>query len=146
MGNSKLARFGIALIGLSMSATSFAVDYTQQVANQLMLIKLAGVAGGWVSTHNDRVSRLRHRGTDSFTLTLRKGLSYKLVSVCDNDCSDLDLTLYDENYNVISRDNDSSSTPIVEVTPKWTGTFHLQVRMYACSNNPCYYGISTFGK
>jgi hypothetical protein len=134
------------LMGLSISASILGGEYTDQVRVQLALIKLVGVADGWEETHNDKFDKLNNGQSDSFSFTLRKGTSYKVVSVCDNDCSDLDLTLYDENNNEISKDTSTDSMPIVEVSPKRTGKFSLEVKMYSCNSNPCYYGISILGK
>ena len=128
-------------------ATAFSAKaQTDEVKTQLAVLKLAALSGGWEETHNDKISKLNNRESDSFTFNLYKGNSYKIVSVCDNDCSDLDLVLYDENQNEISRDNSRDSIPIVEVTPAWSGEFKLKVVMFSCSANPCLYGISILGK
>lgn len=121
-------------------------SYRDQVKAQLALIKLAGSQSGWEETHNDKFDKLDDGESDSFSFRLQKGRSYKIISVCDNDCSDLDLILYDENDQEISKDNGDDSMPMVEVRPKWTGRFSLKVRMYSCKNNPCYYAICILGK
>ena len=53
--------------------------------------------------------------------TLYDGLQYVFVAFGDDDAQDVDLYVYDEDWNLISRDNDSSSTAVVKVTPAWTG-------------------------
>lgn len=136
----------IGLMGLLITTSALSGEYTDQVKVQLALIKLAGAADGWEESHNDKFDKLDDGESDSFSFTLHKGTSYKVISVCDNDCSDLDLTLYDENDNEISKDASTDSMPIVEASPKWTGKFSLKVKMYSCNSNPCYYGISILGK
>lgn len=125
---------------------SFGQDYTAQVKKQLSLVKAAGQSGGWQETHEDKFDNLSQGGANAFTVTLKKGMTYKIIGVCDNDCSDLDMTLYDENNNEISKDQKSDSMPMVEASPKWTGKFYLRTRMYACSNSPCFYGITILGR
>ena len=121
-------------------------QYTEQVKAQLIAIKMVGLSEGWEETHNDRFDSMGEGSSDSFSFTLRKGLSYKVFAVCDEDCSDLDLTLYDENQRVIAKDNSSDSMPVVGVTPSWSGRFSLGVRMYSCGSDICFYGISIIGK
>jgi len=125
---------------------SYAGEYTEQVKTQFSLIKLATLSDGWQETHNEKFDKLDDGDYDSFSFRLRQGETYKIVSACDSDCKDLDLTLYDDNNNKISDDMGSDDMPIVEVTPKWTADFTLKVKMYDCKSNPCYYGIAIFSK
>lgn len=109
-----------------------------------MQAKLEGSA--FVPTHNFRIDHLYNNGSDFFTVELRRGWEYVLVSTCDRDCSDVDIKLYDENNNLIAEDNKADDLPVVRVTPRWTGRFRVQVRMHRCSVGPCYYGVGVFGK
>ena len=69
-----------------------------------------------------------------------------LVGICDDDCEDLNLVLHDEKGNLISQDDSKDSTPVVEVTPKWTGKFKLAVRMASCKDAPCGYALTILSK
>ena len=122
-----------------------AQDYIGQVETLLGVLKLR-LGDGWEETHNPEIDRLDDGGSNSFRFSLEEGRTYRVASVCDADCSDLDLTLYDENDNEISRDISTDDVPIVEASPSRTGRFRLQVDMHSCSSNPCYYGISIFGQ
>ena len=42
--------------------------------------------------------------------------------------TDLDCFLKDENGNVVANDVDSTDTCLLQMTPKWTGQFHVEVR------------------
>ena len=88
--------------------------------------------------------RLRIPTTCSFSIRLRTGREYALVGACDNDCSDVDFWLYDDNDNLVDSDTSTDDIPIVRVTPRWSGSFEIRVRMYACSVEPCAYGIGVF--
>lgn len=74
-------------------------------------------------------------------VTLREDVEYTFVGSCDNDCSDLDLQLFDENGNLIDEDLLRDDYPVVSVTPRWTGRFRIKVIMAECSVNPCGYTI-----
>ena len=77
-------------------------------------------------------------------LLLNSRTPYSFVGVCDNDCRDLDLELYDENGNLIDKDVQNDDMPEVIVRPKSTGTFKLKVVMENCSESYCYYGVGVF--
>lgn len=96
------------------------------------------------SSYEPFVGTLRNNTYTDVTYTLQGGVPYALVGVCDNDCPDLDLKLYDENYHLIDSDTQPDATPVIQVTPRWTGTFHVRVIMSRCNNSPCWYGIGEF--
>lgn len=137
---------GLALTLALAPALAHAGLYREQVESQISLFRLAGLAGGWAETHSGVTGTLRDGASTSYALSLNRGVTYKIFSVCDQDCSDLDLTLYDENNNRISVDTKSDAYPYVEVTPRWTGAFTLRVKMEACRTNPCDYGVLVLGK
>ncbi len=136
----------ISAVFLTTPNISLAGEYHDQVKAQLGLVKLVGLSNGWEETHNDKIDKLDEGERDSFSFTLRKGMEYKVLSVCDADCSDIDLVLYDENDEKVGSDLKDDGMPIIEVAPKWTGEFTLKVKMFSCKTNPCYYGISILGK
>lgn len=142
----KFALTSAAVIGLSSAMTSYADEYTSQVHTQLASVKIVSAFEGWEETHNDYYEALDQGDSESFELTLRRGTSYKIVSACDSDCNDIDLALYDENDNLISRDEGVDDFPVVDVTPRWSGRFTLKVKMYSCSSEPCHYAVSVLGQ
>ncbi|MCX7356889.1 MAG: toll/interleukin-1 receptor domain-containing protein [Alphaproteobacteria bacterium] len=74
------------------------------------------------------------------------GYEYQIVGVCDRDCSDLDIRLFDGNGGLIIEDTSTSSQPNVGVIPSTSGTFNIQVNMYACTVAPCYYAIALYAR
>ena len=74
------------------------------------------------------------------------GYEYQIVGVCDRDCSDLDLRLFDGNGALIIEDTSTSSQPNVGVIPSTSGTFNIQVHMYACTVAPCYYAVALYAR
>jgi hypothetical protein len=139
------AVLGIAVLAQPARANQDA-EYIAVVQAQLSAVKDVYTSAGFKPYFDDHVDRLGSGAADSYTFQLSAGREYMIVSVCDQDCSDLDLTLTDENGNVVSEDDAVDDAPIVSVTPSWTGKFTLSVLMYACSQPPCYYGISVVEK
>ncbi|HMA38582.1 MAG TPA: hypothetical protein VKP10_00805 [Gemmatimonadales bacterium] len=101
---------------------------------------------GYSQTHDTQIGSLADDDNDSFTLTLHAGTAYALVGVCDNDCKDLDLVLYDADGNQVDSDVQADDVPILQVTPSETMRYRVKVIMATCSANPCWYGIGAYGK
>lgn len=88
---------------------------------------------------------LNNEASESLTLSLRAGRQYALVAVCDNDCSDIDLRLYDNDTEVDS-DIQNDDKPVVMVAPRGDGKFRLKIIMAKCATSPCFYGVGLFAK
>ncbi len=77
---------------------------------------------------------------------LHAGIDYRVVGVCDRDCADLDLIVLDAQGAAITQDTSTTSQPVVGIQPGYSGTFTIQVRMYNCAVEPCYYAIALYGR
>ncbi|MGF1515756.1 MAG: hypothetical protein ACFB5Z_18930 [Elainellaceae cyanobacterium] len=75
-------------------------------------------------------------------LQLDVGQDYVITAVCDSDCADLDLVWY-ESGSEVARDTESDAYPILAISPE-VGTQQVEVTMYGCEVEPCYYGFSIF--
>lgn len=106
-----------------------ASSFTDDVAIQLINTLYGAGLNGYESTHDPYVNMLYHGGTGYVNINLDAGKSYGIVGVCDRDCSDLDITVYDQNGNLVGYDNDDDSTLIVGFTPRRSGTYRVKVDM-----------------
>jgi hypothetical protein len=77
---------------------------------------------------------------------LFQGYDYRVLGVCDRDCADLDLVLFDSQGRQISQDTTTSNQPVVAVQPAYNDNFTIQVQMYNCSIAPCYYALALYGR
>lgn len=137
----------VALVAAAANVTPVqAQNYTAQVRAQLDIIKGTVEDDGYSKTHEYRIESLARGRSESFTVTLKKGWEYVLVSACDADCSDVDIRVFDGNGNQVASDTAMDDIPVARVTPRWTGTFRVEISMHKCSNSPCFYGIGIFGK
>jgi hypothetical protein len=121
-------------------------QWTQQVVNLLNQAASTATSRGMRRTHSPYLGSLRTSATSNHTLTLNGGTSYSLIGVCDNDCSDLDLRLFDPNGREVASDLLTDDTPVVSWTPRRTGTYTVRAIMTACSSEPCRYGIGVYGR
>jgi hypothetical protein len=93
-----------------------------------------------------RTGPLNAEESVSFTVTLRSGVSYEIVGVCDNDCTSLGLTLATMSNNDIAADHSSENFPVIHFTPTATMEYRLKVVMEACRMSPCWYGVGVYRK
>jgi hypothetical protein len=117
-----------------------------QVESQLKNASKTLSDKGYAQTHETQIGDLHDDENDSFTLTLHAGTTYALVGVCDNDCKDLDLVLYDADGDQVDSDIQNDDVPIVQVTPRETQRYRVKVVMASCQTSPCWYGIGVYGK
>ncbi|HYK05461.1 MAG TPA: hypothetical protein VE974_27160 [Thermoanaerobaculia bacterium] len=137
----------IMISGLCGANTLLAQErYTREIRAQLSLVEATMEEHGFDKTHNFQVDALQSDGTDTFTVRLNDDVEYRIVAVCDHDCGDIDIRLFDENANEVAKDTENDDVPVVSITPRWTGRFKIHIRMYDCKVSPCFYGIGIFGK
>jgi hypothetical protein len=77
---------------------------------------------------------------------LHPGVDYRIVGVCDRDCADLDLIVYDPQGTVVTQDTSTTSQPVVAIQPAYVGMFTVQVQMFNCTVAPCYYAIALYAR
>ena len=139
----------------AISATCFLVPTAVRADNskyvgdiRSQLVRVARAAGGHdlTSTHEPVIDKLAHRRSDNITINLRAGTSYGIVGVCDRDCRDLDIALFDNAGNLIASDLKNDDTPIITINPNRSGAYRIRVNMANCNANSCYYGVGAFGR
>lgn len=101
---------------------------------------------GYERTHDTHIGNLGDKDRESFSVTLHAGTAYAIIAVCDNDCSDVDLKLFDADDNLVDSDVETDDYPLVRAEVSRTQQFRVQVIMASCRTNPCYYGIGVYGK
>lgn len=143
-----LHRFAIVAASLILSLGLVEKLNAQRnvVEQQVLQIGLILALDGYEITHEITYASLNDNRYDNYYFTLDRGWDYKIYAVCDGDCGDIDLCLFDENGNEIDCDETTDDKPLVSVSPRWTGRFRLKVTMYECRINPCRFGIAVFGK
>jgi hypothetical protein len=77
---------------------------------------------------------------------LHAGFDYRVLGVCDRDCADLDLVVFDNNGVQVAQDTATSNQPVVAVAPMYSANFTVQVQMFNCTVAPCYYAVVLYGR
>jgi hypothetical protein len=138
------AALGAALL---VPITASAQDaWVRQVRAQLSQAGQTFEQAGYTLTHRIYTGSLNDGGAEIVQLDLDVGMEYQIMGACDEDCSDLDFTLYDGAGNVVDSDMLEDDYPVVSVAVSRSGVFRVRVSMAACSAEPCRYGIGVFGR
>lgn len=85
------------------------------------------VSRGPVDGPKTGYTRVEANSVDSYTVAFRGQEKAEIALVGDGD-TDLDLYVYDENNNLVEKDEDGTDRCYVTWTPKWTGRFVIRVR------------------
>ncbi len=137
------------LLMLSSNA-SFADQFENQVGKQLdNAARTFSEMNDYVQTHNPYIGKIDTHGISSakfLTLELLQGIDYAILGVCDKDCIDMNLELYDESQIRIDADYKLGNKPLVKIAPKWTSVFQVKIIIPRCKASRCTYGIGVFGR
>lgn len=120
--------------------------YITQVRDQLMGAAVVLVSAGHKLTHEPIIKTIRRGGSHSVTMNLRKGVKYGIVGVCDQDCSDMNLALYDSDGRLIDIDYRYGKIPVVTVVPGYNDRFKVSVTVPRCRASQCTVGVGIFGR
>jgi|TARA_B110000483_G_scaffold217811_1_gene270566 hypothetical protein len=139
----KLVLLSLVALFPFMSSSLQAQGYADDVWAQLQ---------DWYDDYSDRgysvenyiVGKLDEDDSDSWTFWLDGRSDYTIIGVCDDDCGDIDLTILDDDNDVVAEDLLEDDYPIVNVSPRRDGAYTIDVDMYECDVEPCYFGIAIF--
>lgn len=138
-----------ALIAAGLGLVSAPVLAQDEWATQVQ--KMMDTAAAKLAENGYRYGGFSHSGslkddaTERVTLRLGSGNS-QVVGLCDNDCSDIDLAVFDANGKKVDEDVADDDYPVVSVAPTGNAVYTVVVTMAACSNSPCRYALQQFIK
>jgi hypothetical protein len=133
----------IGILSLSLPAAG-QTQFERQVRNQLDNVSQTLGKKGYELTTQVYTGELEREDNDEVTLRLRAGVRYAIVGVCDQDCKDLDLVLYNASGRELANDVGEDDVPVVELTAENAGNYIVRVVMANCSNEPCHYGLGVY--
>jgi len=77
-----------------------------------------------------RTGYLREGENESFSITLYSGNTYAFMGYGDKHISDLDVKIYDEDWELVKEDKKSDEDTFIGFTPKWSGKFYVVTTAY----------------
>ncbi|HEU4561374.1 MAG TPA: hypothetical protein VFS20_26205 [Longimicrobium sp.] len=81
-------------------------------------------------------------GLRTVPVWLEAGRTYLFVGVCDDDCTDLDVRVFDTLGRAVASDEDPRPTPMVDFTPRRSGEHAVRASMVGCSQPACRYAVA----
>lgn len=81
-----------------------------------------------------------------FAVDLEAGGQYLIEGFCDEDCTDIDLTLHGPDGAAVTHDTEVDDVPELRFRAQESGEFYVGVRMIDCSADRCYYAVRVLRK
>ncbi len=126
---------------LALPANALLQSWEEQVEIQIAAIH-AEIAADYDYASDLVIGELEHDDVDGFTLRLRGDAEYIIVGVCDNDCADLDLAIYDPYEDEVAADTEYDDYPVLYVSGE--GDYEVEVYMADCAAATCLWGAQVF--
>lgn len=103
--------------------------------------------------HKDRfisnkyiIGKLKAGESETWNITLAAGQTFLVTGVCDASCTDIDLWLTDAKGQELDSDVEPDDGPVLVYEVRTTGTYTVKISMFACSQDPCFYGLGVFSR
>ena len=90
------------------------------------------------------IGKVKERAEVPFTAKLSSDVSYTILGVCDDNCSDLNLTLNNKQGDKISNDEKQDGIPVISFTPTENSDYRITARPDKCSTEKCEFGMALF--
>jgi hypothetical protein len=132
--------YGLGLFSASVDR------FERQVREQLSTAAEKLGKSGFSLTHHIYTGELKHNEDENVTVELDRGRGYLIVGVCDNDCKDVDLRLYDAAGREVDQDVERDDYPAVAVDVNRSTKYTVRTNMASCSRSPCRYGFGVFAR
>lgn len=119
-------------------------DYMDVVRAQAIFAGAAYAADGYELV--DVLCGTLREGRDAtYSTTVGAGSQVAYVAVCDQDCGDIDLRLLGGG-SVLEQDLELDAWPIISYRSRRRQSLRLEVSMYSCSVEPCYFAVAMFSR
>jgi hypothetical protein len=136
-----MTRVLVLLLAVFPSAAVAQNRWERQVHDNLQRALQAARTPGSAPAVVTQSGMLNGDEAESFVVTLRAGVSYVILGVCDEDCSRLQLALMTLANSEIALERHSEGFPVLRFTPTATTQYRIRVVMEGCRMNPCWYGV-----
>lgn len=131
----------VAMLILPAPASAQDVHFTQYAKKEMERLVAPWKRLGFEPITDLRIGVQRPKDRDTLTVQLEHGWQYAALTMCDEDCGDVDTNLVDSTGKRVTFETTSSPRSLLRVTSPADGTYRLEVVMMKCSTPPCYYAV-----
>ncbi|NES07924.1 MAG: hypothetical protein F6K22_37140 [Okeania sp. SIO2F4] len=148
MDTKKLVLGGIGLIlGGAIVATAASIELSleqEQVICKLKETVEAQEKAGKKLVFWPLIGKVKEKVEVPFTAKLSSDVSYTILGVCDDNCTDLNLTLKNEQGAKIANDEKEDGIPVISFTPTKNSDYRITARPDKCTTEKCEFGMVLF--
>jgi len=123
------------------SMSSSGNRYEQQIMAQLTAHQNA-LRGYQMDDHF--IGTMNQGGRYQLNASVQRGDDIVITGACDEDCTDVDLIIYDDRGRELDRDTLVDDQPVLNFRAPYSGDYTIEAVMYECHVNPCYFGVALF--
>ena len=116
-------------------------DWEEQVAAQIEAIHQE-IAPDFEYASDMVIGEIYAGDSDGFGMTVQGDAQYIIVAVCDADCGDLDLVIYDPEEEEAAADVELDDYPVLSVQGE--GEYWVEILMTDCQAETCLYAVQAF--
>ena len=138
---SVLLALPVFLLSLVLVPATPVQSWEDQVETQMAEIH-AEIAADYDYASDLLIGELEPGDSYEFELDLNGDAEYIVVGVCDYDCFDLDLAIYDPYQDEAAADFEDDDFPVLEVIGE--GSFDVEVLMPGCDAATCLWAVQVF--
>ena len=125
-----MKKFLISLIALvAVSSTLFASSYSEAKTRAYASSIYLSTKG--FNLKGSRGQYLNQGEYKTYNSYLYSGNKYAILGAGSNSVRDLDVQVYDRNWNLIISDNSTSNVSVVTFYPPRTGRYYIRTKMYS---------------
>ena len=92
------------------------------------------------------IGELEEGDDDYVTVELDSDYEYIAIAVCDSDCGDIDLVLYNDDDVRIANDIGTDDIPVLTGTPDYDGEYYLEAVIADCDADTCAFGVALYAR
>ncbi len=132
-------------LGLALLLTSPVLpmqNWVDQVVDQIAAIHDEIAADYEYASDEMMVLEIQADDSAGFELNIDGAADYIIVGVCDTDCGDLDLVIYDPEEDEAAADVELDDYPVLRVQGE--GTFWVEAIMTDCRADTCLAAVQVF--
>jgi hypothetical protein len=126
-------------------APGYAQSYTEIVWTQIQNSFESASSDGY-AMKNYIIGAIGEDEDNTWTFYLDSSKEYLIRGFCDEDCNDLDLYLRDNTGEELDSDIEDDDFPLMYFSPTSSDRYQIEISMYSCSVEPCYFGLAIFEK
>jgi len=119
-------------------------EFNAEIDSQFVAGNSIVRAIGYVSEGRIVRGYLKQGNVNRHSVELDRAGTYLIQAYCDNDCSQLDLSIRDASDSVIDSDKGATDDPVLVVIASVPGRYVMRVAMLSCTVSPCAYGVRLY--